>query len=248
MRPSSRNRLTIAAATTLVVFSGISCIEDLINQNEDPVGDVPVTAEEVETYLRSNFTRIPLIADAFNRVVQTVGGNPQPGVAIVLTAAGGTGTVQMDMNSDGNSDATVDGGLTFSDPTQGLNGGASLAINSVASNAVSGSGSVQVVSAGTAAFTFTANGTSPTTSPVRFLLAPTSSFLSGSGTTMEIWGMGLTVEYAASPPFLSGFMNIRMIRGGVTIDADLIFESNGAGGWRIRVVDNDGVFPEFTIP
>ncbi len=134
MRPSSRNRLTIAAATTLVVFSGISCIEDLINQNEDPVGDVPVTAEEVETYLRSNFTRIPLIADAFNRVVQTVGGNPQPGVAIVLTAAGGTGTVQMDMNSDGNSDATVDGGLTFSDPTQGLNGGASLAINSVASH------------------------------------------------------------------------------------------------------------------
>lgn len=186
-----------------------------------------------------------VIVDAIDRVVQTLGGNPQPGVALDPTT--GTGTVTMDMDGDGTDDMTVAGSVALNDPSIGIAGGAILSIGSVTSPSVeSGSGTAFLSAASPTALTLSASSVG----------TPSASFRSVHGTTIETHDIDVTADFGASPivghalssaPILAGFLHFHVLRDGVKIEADMILEPDGSGGFRVRVVSEDGGI-DFTIP
>jgi len=195
----------------------------------------PLDPVKMQAYLQRNFSHVPNITEAMSRVIQAANGGHPAGVTYTQTASGITGTILLDVKGDGTDSATVKAAITYNNPSAGIAGGATAAINSITSPNLTGSananlavntaGSVVTVSSGTANLKYT------------------------SGPELAISGANITVSTGSS---LKGASLVGMtILGSADFHADnksgtIFFESNGSGGWRIRVVSPD--FATFTVP
>lgn len=237
-----RMSLTLAGLLAVGVLTLGSCASDT------PEAQGNLDGAELETYLRTNIaTHGTVVIDAMDRVFQTVSGNPQSGVNIVPSATGGSGSVGMDFDGDGSNETTANGTLTFNNPQLGIAGGATIALTSINSPRVSGSGMASVTPTG-ATSVFLGAGAGAT---------PSSTFSSGT-TTTEIYDVSMGVDFGSGSPImgasslllateLSGLIHFHVLRGEAKIDADAAFEPDGSGGFRLTVVDEQaGIF--FTIP
>lgn len=95
--------------------------------------------------LESGLDYTPGFTDAIDRLITTINGSPQPGVAITPTSGGYAGTVEVDLDGNGSFDTSVSGTLVLNDPPSGLVGGAVLSVTGVEGlSTASGSASIGV--------------------------------------------------------------------------------------------------------
>ena len=209
--------LGVAACLT---FGSDSSGNNNTNQSFDPV--------KMQSYLSRNFSHIPYILDALNRVLGAANGLNPPGVTYTRTSTGITGTVTVDLKGNGSDIGTVNATLTYTNPAVGISGGGTLAMTSINTGSTTGTANAAVAVNG--------NFTSVTFSNGSADLHPTSA------PELLITNANLT----ATPTFTN-----TSILGSAGFATDnktgtVFFESNGSGGWRIRVTSPN--FATFTIP
>lgn len=207
----------------LVLSSGACSTGPDDGDNDDDID--PVVTED---YLQRNFTKIPRITDALVRIIATVNGNPQAGVTFIPITNGVQGSVGVDLDNNGSFETTVNATVVFTNPSLGLAGGAHLTVTAINAASTTGTAEADIALQGTSTVVFT-NGTAT--------LNPTEG-----PSEIEVSNGNITATASLTSPLLIGTADFAA--GSTTGTA--IFESNGAGGFQIRITSPD--FATFTVP
>lgn len=214
--PGLRSLTTLAAITIVLALANCS---DGGSNNDDEF-----TPDDLENSLVHSFDNIPQMGDALTRVVQTLQGNPQPGVSFTNVTGGVQGTVGVDLDGNGSMETTVSGTLIYIDPQQGIAAGANLHITGISGGPADGD--------------FT--GVIAPLSPTAFALSGSGGF-SGGGVEVGVSGAAVSVDVATPAPVLDGIAYFQVNAE----DGTMYFEDDGAGGFQLRV-DFGG--EEFVVP
>jgi hypothetical protein len=207
----------------LLVLSGAACTTEPNDGDEDDI-DPEVTQD----YLERNFSKIPRITEALVRIIATVNGNPQAGVTFVEITNGVQGTVGVDLDNNGSMETTVNATVIFTNPSQGLAGGGHLTVTAINAASTTGTASADIQLQGSSTVVFTDGEAT---------LLPTEG-----PSEIEVSNGNINATASLTSPLLIGSADFA---AGST-SGTAFFESNGAGGFRIRITSPD--FETFTVP
>lgn len=214
--PGLRPLTTLAAIALALAVANCS---DGGSNNDDEF-----TPDDLERSLQRSFDNIPQMGDALTRVVQTLQGNPQPGVSFTNITGGVQGTVGVDLDGNGSMETTVSGTLTYIDPQQGIAAGANMHITGISGSQADGD----------------YTGVIAPISPTAFAVSGSGGF-SGEGVEVGVSGTSLSVDVATPTPVLDGIAFFQVNAE----DGTMYFEDDGQGGFQLRV-DFGG--QEFVVP
>lgn len=219
----------------VLALLGLSIAGCLSVGTETPA-PAPLDPVKMQAYMTRNFSHVPNLTAALGRVILAANGGNPPGVSFQPTANGVTGTVLVDVKGDGTDSARVDATITYNNPSLGIAGGATAQVTSLTSPNLTGSANanVSVVGAGTSV-TFSSGA---------------ADLQYTNGPKLVISAANITVN-AGTSLVSANDMGPMTILGSADFHADsktgtIFFESNGTGGWRIRVVSPN--FATFTVP
>jgi hypothetical protein len=219
---NTRNNAARLLAALVIVSAGACTTEP--NDGDDDDIDPEVTQD----YLERNFAKIPRITDALVRIIATVNGNPQTGVTFVPITNGVQGTVGVDLDNNGSMETTVNATVVFINPSLGLAGGAHLTVTAIDAASTTGTASADIQLQGSSTVVF---------SDGEALLFPTEG-----PSEIEVSNGNITATASLTSPLLIGSADFS---AGST-SGTAFFESNGAGGFRIRITSPN--FETFTVP
>ena len=188
---------------------------------------------ELRAALEGAFATSPGLLDGFDRLVVAVLGGSADGVTIVPT--GNAVTVEIDVDGDGNDsrETTVTGAAVFTSPSHDIDEGAQVTFNGPAGTFVNASAFAQRTGPTTATFTDVSGGFG-----IPFGVIPPAQQVVATGGTVNL-------NLLTRNP--SGSVDIEYLSSGDPIFATIDFESDGEGGWQMRVTAQDGSF-EFLVP
>jgi hypothetical protein len=186
-------------------------------------------AEDFETQLGEAFTNnLAGFAESLERLLLAASGNPQQGVTLTPTETGATGSVGVDVNGDGSLETSVNGTLTYLNPSAGFAGGATLVINSITGGAPQdASGTATITPLGPATIAVT-NGSFETHTDTR-------------GNDLYLDDVNLTVDASGSAIHATGSASFEFN----DLEGTLTF-LNPSSGYAIQV--SGPGFETFTIP
>ena len=214
----------ITAVLLLALSSGLACNP---GNDDDGIDPDDINPAETEAYLSRNFAKIPRITEALNRILLTMNGNPQPGVVFTPITGGVTGSVGVDLDNNGVQETTVNATVILNNPSIGIAGGARLTITALNAESATGSAGVDVALQSSTVIVFSeGSGT----------LFPTEG-----PSVIDITDANLTVTLGATPLIIGSADFFAGNSSGTAI-----FESNGSGGFQIRVTSPD--FDSFIVP
>ena len=181
------------------------------------IGKKEVNEDTLREYYTSGVTVVQL--EAAQRLLSAIAGNTVPGVSLVPNGTRIDASVGMDFDYDGTRETSVEGNVQFANSNMSFDDGASVNITGVTGAGVDGN----------------VSATATTSGPGTVALVGTGQFEGDSGTPVDL-GINLSVSPVTG-----------QILGTVDIDAgDLsamaIYEDNGVGGFRVRVVGDDFEF------
>jgi hypothetical protein len=197
---------------------------------------VPLDPVKMQAYMTRNFSHVPNLTEALGRVVLAANGGHPAGVSYTQTANGIQGTVLVDVKGDGTDSATVNATVTYNNPSLGIAGGATAAITSITSNNLTGSANASIAIAGAGSILMFSSGAAD----LQYKNGP-ELVISSANLTVTM-GTSLVTANSSGPITILGSADFSADSKTGTI----FFESNGAGGWRIRVVSPN--FATFTVP
>jgi hypothetical protein len=208
-------------ASAGLVLAALACSDNNSNNSG--------SADDLHQQLEDSFDNVANFTEALQRVLLTLQGTPQPGVNFTETNTGVTGTVDVDVDGNGQRETTVSAVLTYLNPQVGITGGATLHVNSITGGAPQ-----------TATVDATVNPTGPTSIQ---LTNGSGSFLTQTrGNDLTVTSANLAVDGSNGHLVVTGTADFSF--------NDLVgiatFESDGQGSFRIRV-SGDG-FATFTVP
>jgi hypothetical protein len=202
---------------------------DLFSNDDDGNGDGDIIDPEVtQAYLQRNFTKIPRITEAMARVLLTLNGSPQQGVTFVPITGGVQGTVGVDLDGNGSLETTIDARVILNNPSVGIAGGAVITVTAINAASTTGTASASLTVQGASSVTFTGGSATlfPTQGPSEIGVSNANLTVSGTQASPLILG---SADFASTGTVGTAF-----------------FESNGSGGFQIRVTSPD--FATFTVP
>ena len=224
----SRYKLGFALAVVGLGFLGCASIGD------DP--PAPLDPVKMQAYIVRNFSHVPNLTEAMSRVISAANGGHPNGVTYTQTANGINGTVLIDVKGDGTDSATVKASITYNNPSLGIGGGATAAITSLTSPNISGSASAALSVNGTGSVVTLSGGAAD----LQYTNGP--KLVISSANLSVSTGLSLRGASSSGPITILGSADFHADSKSGTI----FFESNGSGGWRIRVVSPD--FATFIVP
>jgi hypothetical protein len=220
---TSFRMFSIRTAALASLLTGAACKDATEGGNQNPEWDSPTA----QAFLTRNFVRIPRLIQAITRVLETANGQPQPGVDFTPIAGGVQGTVAADLDGDGTMESTVDAKLIYLDEEAGIDGGATLTITAIHSTAATGHFQSRLTLNSTTIFLDQSSGViNPANGPSQ----------------IDVAEANFEITPTFQSPTVKGHVDFAV--NGKT--GTMIFESDGQGGFRIRVVSED--FPGFTVP
>ena len=195
--------------------------------DDDGIDPDDINPAETQAYLERNFSKIPRITEALNRILLTMNGNPQPGVVFTQITGGVTGSVGVDLDNNGQQETTVNATVILNNPQAGIAGGARLTITAINAASTTGAAGVDVAmqSSSTIVFSEGSGTLFPTEGP----------------SVIDFADANLTVTLGATPLILGSADFFAGNSSGT-----IIFENNGSGGFQIRVTSPD--FDSFIVP
>ncbi len=218
-RGITRRLLTVASAGLVLVSLGCN------NNNDNNNG----SADDLHHQLEDSFGNVAHFGEAFQRVLQTLQGNPQPGVNLNQTNTGVTGTVAVDVDGDGTRETTIDATLTYLNAQLCFTGGATFQLNSIT---------------GCAPTTATATATLTPTGPATIQLTNGSATFHTQtrGNDLTVTGATLTIDASNNHLVITGTADFVFndLTGLAT------FEPDGQGSFKIQISGNG--FTTFTVP
>jgi hypothetical protein len=187
------------------------------------------SATDFHQQLSDAFFNVPGFQDAFQRLVKTLDGSPQPGVTLTMTSSGITGSDSADIAGRGMFDTQINGQFTYINPQQGLAGGANFTLSSINGGAPqTASGSGVVTQTGPSTLTISSGAMTTVTQTRKNHLS-----ISGANLTVDVSGPKLVVTGPADFTFNG-------------LHGTMTFESDGQGGFKISVSGSG--FTTFTVP
>lgn len=214
----------VSAAAAVLVLGIAGCLSSGSNTTTTDTLDPAA----LRGYLERNFAKIPVLTEAMGRIVTAASGGSATGVAFTSIPGGVQGTVTVDLDGNGSMESSIDAKLMYNDESMGMAGGATFTVTRINAPYVSGTSVANVM--------VTGNGSQV-------------SFTSGTADLTPTYGPHVTVPSVAFT--VSPTLQTPTIIGHADFIADnksgtLFFESNGSGGWKIRVASPD--FAGFTVP
>jgi hypothetical protein len=181
------------------------------------IGKKEVNEDTLREYYDSGVTFVQL--EAAQRLLSAIAGNQVPGVTLVPSGNRVNATVDMDFDQDGTRETSVMGNVQFDNAQMSFDDGAAVSITGVTGVGVDG----------------TVNATATTSGTGTVTLDGTGRFEGDSEIPVD-----LDINLSVSPA-------TGLVLGTVDIDAgDLsataMYEDNGLGGFRVRVVGDDFEF------
>jgi hypothetical protein len=171
------------------------------------------------------------IVNGFARLATAADGGSAEGVTIVPTGSDGfQGDVTIDFDGDGTRESTLSGFVTGDIET-----GAAVTITGLAQPDASG-------------LSLSASTTVTETSPVTILFDDLQATMNvnrdatGNAAQAMVTDGTISVDLVSGTP--SGFADVRVSEEGQSAEVTILFESDGLGGWRVRVT-GDGI--NFTV-
>lgn len=207
----------------LLALGGLACTTDPDDGNGDPDDIDPVVTRD---YLQRNFTKIPRITDALVRILAAVNGQPQSGVTFTPITGGVQGTVGVDLDNNGSMETTVNARVNFNN-AQNLNAGGVLTVTAINAGSTTGTASANLTVQG---------------STVQFTSGQATLFPTNGPSQIDVSNGNITATASLTNPVLLGSVDF----GAGNTSGTTFFESNGTGGFRIRVTSPD--FATFTVP
>jgi hypothetical protein len=215
-------KTAMIAATTMLAAS---CSSNSNGGNNNGNTDVADFQQDFSFALENNLAGF---GDAMNRLISAAGGTSEDGVTVTTITNGIQASVGVDVNGGGGLETTLNGTLVYLNPSQGLSGGATLTLTSIAGGAPQ-----------------TANGSGVITQTGPATLTVTNGHFSTQTQTQDhsltISQANLTLNAAAANPIVTGTaqFNFDGIAGTMT------FQSTGTG---FRVQISGSGFTTFTVP
>ncbi len=191
---------------------------------------------QMQAYIRRNFSHIPNLTAAVDRVIEATNGGQPDGVTFTTSAAGIRGRLLVDVKGDGTDTARADLTITYTTPSLGIAGGATITIASLTSPNLTGSARGTLAITGGGGTFVVKNGSAELKYPDRPQMFISAANLAITGANLGSPG-GLT-----GPVTILGSADFHA----ETKSGTIFFEGSAAGGWRIRVVSPD--FPTFIVP
>lgn len=221
---STRKVSALLLGVLLALTSGACSTDPDDGGNTDDDID-PVVMED---YLQRSWTKIPRITEALVRIVATVSGNPQTGVTFTPITNGVQGTVGVDLDNNGTFETSVNATVVYTNPSLGLAGGAHLTITAINAGSTTGTASADIALQGSSTVVFSSGEATlhPTQGP----------------SLIEVSNGNITATASLTNPLLIGSADF----GAGSTSGTAFFESNGSGGFRIRITSPD--FATFTVP
>jgi len=191
----------------------------------------------MQAYIQRNFSHISNLTEAVGRMIEAADGGHPVGVTYGETTTGIQGTVLVDVKGDGTDSARADVTITYRTTSLGIAGGATIAITSLTSPNLTGSarGTLALRDGGSAVAL--SNGSAK----LKYPDSPPMIISSANLTVTSSSNLG-SPRHLGGPVTILGSADFRANNKSGTI----FFESNGTGGWRIRVVSPD--FTTFIVP
>lgn len=217
--------VTLKAATIpLATLIAVACSSNSTGNNN---GNTNVTdfQQDFSFALENNLAGF---GDAMNRMIGAAGGTTENGVTVTPITNGIQASVGVDVDGGGGFETTLNGTLVYLNPSQGLSGGATLTLTSIA---------------GGAPQTATGTGVITQTGPA-VLTVSNGHFNTQTQTqdhTLTISQANLTLNAAAANPVVTGTaqFNFDGIAGTMT------FQSTSSG-FKVQVSGSG--FATFTVP
>ena len=225
---SNRKRWVVLTALGLTVAA---CFDAGTSTPATP----PLDPAKMQAYMSRNFTHIPNLTAALGRVIQAAQTGSAPGVTFQQTASGVTGTVLVDVKGDGTDSATVNANIHYLNPSVGILGGATSSTTITSANLSATASSTIGVTGGGSTVTFSGGAADLQYKSGPELVISSANLSVAMGTSLVTANSSAPISILGSADFQSGDKS-----------GTIFFESNGAGGWRIRVVSPN--FATFTVP
>lgn len=224
-----RTRTGTVLGATVVVCSvaliAVACSSSSDNGGNPNPGDVANFQQDFSFALENNLSGF---GDAMNRMIGAVHGTTEPGVTVTQITNGVQAAVGVDVDGDGNFETTLNGTLAYLNPAQGLAGGATLTITSIAGGAPqTASGAGVITQTGPAILTLSNGHFSTTTETQHHSLSITQA--------------NLTLDATAASPDVNGTAHFTF--DGIT--GTMTFQTT-ATGFKVQVSGSG--FTTFTVP
>jgi hypothetical protein len=188
---------------------------------------------ELRAAMEDAFESAPGFIDGFERLLAAVMGGPADGVAIV--PAGNLVNLSVQVDTDGNDsrETTVTGSALFSSDEYDIDEGATVSFSGPGGTLAGATAFAQRTAPTTATFSDIGGNFGVPTDQI----PPDQQVILTGGT--------LTLDLLSGNP--SGTVEFEYLSDVDPIFGTIEFESDGSGGWRMRVTEMDGAF-EFLVP
>lgn len=220
------SRRTVGAVAFILVLGIAGCFD--VGTTTTTTSNTTLDPVKFQSYVARNYSKIPILFEALSRIVTAANGGTAAGVTFSNIAGGVQGTVGVDLDQNGSMESSINAKLIYNNPAVGLSSGATFTVTNINTPYVSGTSTSTVTESG--------NG-----SQINFT-SGTADLTPNYGPHITVPSASLTVTPSLQSPSLIGHVDF----SAGTSTGTLFFESNGAGGWRIRAVGAD--FTTFTVP
>jgi hypothetical protein len=224
MRTRTGMFLGATTAVALAALIAVACSSNSDNGNNNTV-DASNFRQDFSFALENN---LPGFGDAMNRMIGAAHGTAENGVTITQITNGVQASVGVDVNGVGTLETTLNGTLVYLNSSQGLAGGATLTLTSIAGGAPqTASGAGVITQTGPAVLTVSNGHFSTQTQTQHHSLSITQA--------------NLTLDASAANPVVTGTAQFTFD----AVSGTLTFQSTGSG-FRVQVSGSG--FATFTVP
>jgi len=183
---------------------------------------------KMQSFLSRNLTHVTIIYDGLNRIVAAANGSQTSGVTFTNITGGVQGTVGYDLDGNGSMESSINAKLIYNNPAVGINGGGTFTVTEINAPYLSGTATaVLAVSGGGSTINITSGS---------------ADLVPDNGPHLTIPSVSLAITPTLQNPTILGHADFAADDDTGTV----FFESNGSGGWRMRVTGSS--FTTFTVP